>query len=153
MVSWFRQRGRDSSVSPLSDDTPTGELPILDARGFPVSETRPSQSSLKYQQAENIELERALADREALIRLCLYVLDRSRSSGVVQRIEHGLADIGVVAVRPDGVRFDPSSHEAGGAVETEDASLEGIIAETEIPGFLDHDRVLRAPIVIVYKKR
>ncbi|HWD04574.1 MAG TPA: nucleotide exchange factor GrpE [Amycolatopsis sp.] len=99
------------------------------------------------------ELERALADRQALIRLCLYALDRARSGGVVERLEHGLADIGVTALRPDGERFDPSIHEAGGAVATDDPALDGVVCETEVTGFVDHDRLLRAPIVTVYAKR
>lgn len=98
-------------------------------------------------------LERALSDRQALIQLCLYALDRARSGGVVQRIEQGLAGVGVVAVRPDGLRFDPSRHEAGAAVDTEDPALDGVVAETEVVGFTDHDRLLRAPVVTVYKKR
>ncbi|WP_410563024.1 nucleotide exchange factor GrpE [Amycolatopsis sp. cmx-4-61] len=99
------------------------------------------------------ELERALADRQALIRMCLYALDRARSGGVVERLEEGLAAIGVQALRPDGERFDPARHEAGGAVPTEDPALDGIVAETEVTGFADHDRLLRAPIVTVYAKK
>ena len=98
-------------------------------------------------------LDRALADRQALIQLCLYALDRARSGGVVERIEQGLARIGVTAVRPEGQRFDPSVHEAGGAVETDNPDLVGLVAETEVPGYADHDRLLRAPVVMVYKKR
>ncbi|TVT11950.1 nucleotide exchange factor GrpE [Amycolatopsis bartoniae] len=101
----------------------------------------------------NSVLERALADRQALIQLCLYALDRARSGGVVERIEQGLAGIGVTAVRPDGQRFDPSRHEAGGAVATDDPALDGVVAETEVVGFADHDQLLRAPIVTVYTKR
>jgi molecular chaperone GrpE (heat shock protein) len=99
------------------------------------------------------ELERALADRQALIRMCLYALDRARSGGVVERLEEGLAAIGVQALRPDGERFDPARHEAGGAVPTEDPALDGIVAETEVTGFADHDRLLRAPVVTVYAKK
>ncbi|MFF1609825.1 nucleotide exchange factor GrpE [Amycolatopsis sp. NPDC058278] len=99
------------------------------------------------------DLERALADRQALIQMCLYALDRARSGGVVERLEEGLAAIGVQALRPDGERFDPARHEAGGAVPTEDPALEGIVAETEVTGFADHDRLLRAPIVTVYAKK
>lgn len=99
------------------------------------------------------ELERALADRQALIQMCLYALDRARSGGVVERLEQGLAAIGVQALRPDGERFDPARHEAGGAIPTEDPALEGIVAETEVTGFADHDRLLRAPIVTVYAKK
>jgi molecular chaperone GrpE (heat shock protein) len=99
------------------------------------------------------DLERALADRQALIRMCLYALDRARSGGVVERLEEGLAAIGVQALRPDGERFDPARHEAGGAVPTDDPALDGIVAETEVTGFADHDRLLRAPIVTVYAKK
>ncbi|OXM70890.1 nucleotide exchange factor GrpE [Amycolatopsis vastitatis] len=99
------------------------------------------------------DLERALADRQALIQMCLYALDRARSGGVVERLEEGLAAIGVQALRPDGERFDPAQHEAGGAVPTDDPALDGIVAETEVTGFADHDRLLRAPIVTVYAKK
>jgi molecular chaperone GrpE len=99
------------------------------------------------------DLERALADRQALIQMCLYALDRARSGGVVERLEEGLAAIGVQALRPDGERFDPARHEAGGAVPTDDPALDGVVAETEITGFADHDRLLRAPIVTVYAKK
>ncbi|MFJ7211206.1 nucleotide exchange factor GrpE [Amycolatopsis sp. NPDC098790] len=99
------------------------------------------------------DLDRALADRHALIQMCLYALDRARSGGVVERLEEGLAAIGVQALRPDGERFDPARHEAGGAVPTDDPALDGVVAETEVTGFADHDRLLRAPIVTVYAKK
>jgi len=93
------------------------------------------------------------AERRALISLCLYALDRARSAGVTERLEAGLAEVGVQAVRPDGERFDPSVHEAGGAEPTDDPALVGRIAETEVPGFTDRGQSLRAPIVIVYVAR
>lgn len=100
------------------------------------------------------ELEAALADRQALIRLCLYALDRARSAGTADRIEQGLADIGVRALRPDpGQRFDPSMHEAGAAVPTDDATLEGTVVETEVVGFRDQDFLVRAPVVTVHTRR
>lgn len=95
----------------------------------------------------------ALTDRHTLIRLCLYALDRARSDGVVERLEQGLAGIGVHAVRPEGQRFDPAVHEAGGAVPTDDTALAGTVAETEVVGFVDHGRLLRAPVVTVYTRR
>lgn len=97
-------------------------------------------------------LDQALAERRALVELCLYALDRARSSGVAERIEQGLTGAGVSAMRPDGQRFDPAIHEAGGTVPTQDAGLDGLVAETEVVGFTDRGRVLRAPVVIVYKK-
>lgn len=115
----------DTNVDPISASSP-------------VEDTRP------------IELDRARADRQALIQLCLYALDRARSAGVAERIEQGLADVGVRAVRPDGERFDPSRHEAGAAVPTDDAVLVGSIAETEMVGFSDDEGALRVPVVTVY---
>ena len=100
--------------------------------------------------AQNAEIDRLRAERAELIRLCLYALDRARSGGVVERLEEGLAGVGVTAVRPDGEKFDPAVHEAGGTVPTTDPDLDGTIAETELVGFRDGDKVLRAPIVTVY---
>lgn len=94
---------------------------------------------------------RAMADRESLIRLCLYALDRARSSGVEERLTEGLAQVGVQVLRPAGERFDPSRHEAGGTVAAPDARLDGLVAETEVPGFTDGHQVLRPPVVTVYR--
>lgn len=96
--------------------------------------------------------ERALAERRSLVQLCLYALDRARSSGVAERIEEGLASVGVTALRPDGQRFDPACHEAGGTVATEDEGLDGVVAETEIVGFIDRGQLLRPPVVTVYNR-
>jgi hypothetical protein len=98
-------------------------------------------------------LARTLADRGTLVRLCLYALDRARSDGVAERIERGLAGIGVTAVRPDGLPFDPALHEAAGTVGTDDAALAGLIAATEVTGFTDNGQVLRVPVVVVYQLR
>ena len=98
-------------------------------------------------------LDRALAERAELIKLCLYALDRARSNGVVERLADGLGDIGVHRLRPDGLPFDPARHEAGGTVPTDDPALDGLIAETEVLGFADRDQVLRAPVVTVYQVR
>jgi molecular chaperone GrpE len=95
-------------------------------------------------------LEQALDERKLLIKLCVYAMDRARSSGVAERIESGLAGIGVAAIRPEGERFDPAKHEAGGTAPTDDPSLDGIVAETEIVGFTDRGQQLRPPVVIVY---
>lgn len=93
----------------------------------------------------------ALTERTTLIQLCVYAMDRARSAGVVERLSEGLGGVGVVALRPDGALFDPGLHEAGGTVDTDDPALDGVIAETEVLGFADRDRVLRAPIVTVYQ--
>ena len=97
-------------------------------------------------------INQALAERRSLVQLCLYALDRARSTGVAERIEEGLASVGVTALRPDGQRFDPTYHEAGGTVATEDEALDGVVAETEVVGYSDRGETLRAPIVTVYNK-
>ncbi|MHA6801660.1 nucleotide exchange factor GrpE [Bounagaea algeriensis] len=93
------------------------------------------------------------AERARLIELCLYAVDRARSTGVAERLTLGLAEVGVVALRPDGAWFDPARHEAAGTVETTDPALDGVILGTEVPGFADRERVLRAPVVTVYRLR
>ena len=157
-VAWFR---KDGSVDP--DDTPTGQIAAVsltqiveeaDAEKGTGSPAVASDTDVHpLQPVATTDLERALADRQALIQMCLYALDRARSGGVVERLEEGLAAIGVQALRPDGQRFDPARHEAGGAIPTDDPMLDGTVAETEVTGFADHDRLLRAPIVTVYAKK
>jgi molecular chaperone GrpE len=147
------RQGRDDPGVTAMEEVPTGPIQAstLDKIISEAEGTAPSEGA-SNPDVES-QLERALSDRQALIQLCLYALDRARSGGVVERIEQGLANIGVVAVRPDGLRFDPSLHEAGGAVDTDDPGLDGLVAETEVVGFTEGDRLLRAPIVTVYKKR
>jgi hypothetical protein len=101
---------------------------------------------------EGPDLDQALTERRSLVQLCLYALDRARSAGVAERLEEGLAGVGVTALRPDGIRFDPAFHEAGGTVATTDETLDGLVAETEVVGFTDRGEVLRPPIVTVYSK-
>ncbi|QRP46149.1 nucleotide exchange factor GrpE [Amycolatopsis sp. FDAARGOS 1241] len=146
-MAWFRHR--------TADDDATGQIArvIDEADNSGTGDDHPASNGGVDVVAAPGDLERALADREALIQLCLYALDRARSGGVVQRLEHGLAGIGVTALRPDGQRFDPALHEAGAAVATDDPALDGVVCETEVTGFADHDRLLRAPVVTVYAKR
>lgn len=101
--------------------------------------------------ARGEQLERVVSEREALIQLCVYALDRAHSTGVAHKISEGLADVGVRAVHPDGQRFDPAVHEAGATVGTADPALDGVIAETEMPGFADRNAVVRAPVVTVFR--
>ncbi|WP_414637608.1 nucleotide exchange factor GrpE [Amycolatopsis sp.] len=145
--SWFRR-----DPGPGSED-PTGQIPAQSMAKIIEEADGTAAADGASNTDVNSVMERALADRQALIQLCLYALDRARSGGVVERLEQGLAGIGVTAVRPDGQRFDPSLHEAGGAVVTDDPALDGVVAETEVVGFADHETLLRAPVVTVYTKR
>jgi molecular chaperone GrpE (heat shock protein) len=56
-------------------------------------------------------------------------------------------------VEPTGERFDPSHHEAGGALPTTDDDLVGKIAAVEAPGYADRGVLLRPPVVTVYQRR
>jgi molecular chaperone GrpE len=81
----------------------------------------------------------------------IYAFDRARTPAVQQRLTAGLAQIGVQVVRPDGGPFDPGSHEAGGVLPTADPALHNVVAETECAGFRDGDRIVREPVVVVYR--
>lgn len=159
MPAWFR---KDENP----DDVPTGQIPAVsltqiidEVDGKERAGTEPVKPASEPDVhpvsvvAAGSDLEQALAERQSLIQLCLYALDRARSSGVVERLEQGLAGIGVHALRPDGDKFDPGVHEAGSAMPTDNAALDGMVAETEVAGFADRERLLRAPIVTVYTKR
>ncbi|MQA08548.1 MAG: nucleotide exchange factor GrpE [Pseudonocardiaceae bacterium] len=151
MGSWFKRSKQAGGAEREDPPTSPTRLPTAEELAAHISGNGGTEQDDDASD-HTVEAEQVTSDRQALIQLCLYALDRARSSGVAERIEHGLADVGVVALRPDGERFDPAVHEAGGAVPTDDASLDGLVAETEVVGFLDRNRVLRAPIVTVYTK-
>jgi molecular chaperone GrpE len=167
MAAWFRKSGADSAAAGDAPeealDAPTGQIPgadlskIIEEADGTGPRTEASEPDVEpvglAAPGAGVDLDQALADRKALIQLCLYAMDRARSGGVAERLEQGLAAIGVTAMRPDGQRFDPALHEAGGAVPTGDATLEGTVAETEVVGFADRGRLLRAPVVTVYTRR
>jgi molecular chaperone GrpE len=60
----------------------------------------------------------------------------------------GFEPLGITVLRPDGERFDPTMHEAGGVEPTDDDALPGTIAETELVGFADRGRLVREPVVV-----
>jgi molecular chaperone GrpE len=93
----------------------------------------------------------AAAERRILIDLLIYAWDRARSAGVHERLAAGLAQVGVEVLRPDGAVFDPAAHEVGGVVKTADPLLHNTIAETESAGFRDRERLIREPVVVVYR--
>ncbi len=98
------------------------------------------------------ELEVLRQERTALIELCLYARDRVSSPAAAERLDAGLAELGVVALRPDGEAFDPAQHEAAASVPTADPERHGTVAETEVPGYADRGAVVRAPVVSVFRK-
>jgi molecular chaperone GrpE len=169
MASWFKQR-RDKEEDEAAEADSTIEVKAhVIADAVRAAEQQPSargiaadglvtggdfaeQAAVDPPPADVSALEQAMAERRSLVQLCLYALDRAKSAGVVERLEEGLAGVGVAAIRPDGARFDPAYHEAGGTVATTDDLLDGVVAETEVVGFSDRGEVLRVPIVTVYSK-
>lgn len=91
-------------------------------------------------------------ERRQLIDLLIYAWDRARSPGVWERLEAGLAEVGVQVLRPDGEPFDPNAHEVGGTEPTDDESKVDTVAETEVVGFADRGMVIREPVVVVYRR-
>ncbi len=175
MASWFKRKGEDEVDGQSADDSTESTIEvkaqvIADAvrAAEPPSQQVGAQAGIAadglvagtdFEQPadapvapEAEQLDQVLAERKSLVQLCLYALDRARSAGVAERLEEGLAGVGVDAIRPDGVRFDPAYHEAGGTVSTADETLDGLVAETEVVGFSDRGDVLRVPIVTVYSK-
>lgn len=98
------------------------------------------------------ELARLQQERTALIELCLYARDRVGSPAAAERVDAGLAGLGITPLRPDGLPFDPSLHEAAATVPTEDPMLHGTVAETEVPGYADRGALVRPPVVSVYRR-
>ena len=92
------------------------------------------------------------AERRALIDLLVYAWDRARSPGVWERLAAGLEQVGVSVLRPDGEGFDPARHEVGGVEPTTDQDRHDTVAETELAGFSDRGRVVREPIVVIYRR-
>jgi molecular chaperone GrpE len=108
-------------------------------------------SDIQDQDTELIMDSDPSVERRLLLDLLIYAWDRARSAGVWERLSVGLAGVGVEVVRPDGEVFDPIAHEAGGVEPTSDPLLHNTVAETESVGFLDRGRVIREPVVVVYR--
>ena len=90
-------------------------------------------------------------EREKLIDLLLYARDRVSSPAVASRMDDSLGQLSIRVIHPQiGDRFDPKHHEASATVATTDPAQHGTIAEVELAGYVDGDRLVRAPIVTVY---
>jgi hypothetical protein len=92
-------------------------------------------------------------DRGNLVQACIYLRDRVTSTALATRLDQALRQVGVSTVDPTGERFDPSHHEAGGALPTTNDALVGTIAAVEAPGYADRGVLLRPPVVTVYQRR
>jgi hypothetical protein len=93
----------------------------------------------------------ASADRTVLVDACIWMRDRATSPALAQHLDGAFARVGVTQVDATGQRFDPSVHEAGSVIAAGSPAEDGIIARTETPGYTDRGRLLRHPIVTVYR--
>lgn len=93
----------------------------------------------------------AVSDRGALVEACIWMRDRATSPALAQHLDGAFARVGVAPVDATGQRFDPAVHEAGGVVAAGSPAEDGIIARTEQIGYTDRGRLLRHPIVTVYR--
>ncbi|MEJ2888563.1 nucleotide exchange factor GrpE [Actinomycetospora aeridis] len=91
-------------------------------------------------------------DRAVLVELCIDLADRLRTTapGLRARVHRGLADVGVVAIEPDGQPFDGTHHDAVDREPTTEPARDRTVASTERAGYLDHGLLLRRPEVVVY---
>ena len=151
VATWFKGKRKDDAEAESTQQVDAQV--ITEAIAYPP-QPEPEYAAPPEPEVPAVDLaafEQLAAERKAMVALCLYAHDRARSSGVAERLEEGLAGVGVEAMRPDGERFDPAVHEAGGTADTDDPTLDGVVAETEVVGFNDRGQVLRPPIVTVYK--
>ena len=93
----------------------------------------------------------AAADRTALVETCIWMRDRATSPALAAHLDQTFEQVGVHAIDATGQRFDPTVHEAGSTVAARNPSEDGIIARTETPGYADRGRLLRHPVVAVYR--
>lgn len=93
----------------------------------------------------------AMSDRNALVEACIWMRDRATSPALAQHLDGAFAKVGVSQVDATGQRFDPAVHEAGSTIAAGSPAEDGIIARTEQIGYTDRGRLLRHPIVTVYR--
>lgn len=119
----------------LEDASDDGEDYVL------YSEVRPHLEELVVLQEQ----------RGKMVDLLLYARDRVSSPAVASRMDDNLGLLGIQVLVPAvGDRFDPALHEASATVPTDDPAVHGTIAEVELAGYTDGDRMVRPPIVTVY---
>ncbi|GIH70120.1 nucleotide exchange factor GrpE [Sphaerimonospora thailandensis] len=108
-------------------------------------------------QAVTQQIDRLLSagsvDRDALVHACVRHRDQlsERFPHLDEQLCAALESVGVLEVRVDGQRFDARVHEAVDLSPTADPGLHDIVARTTRCGYVDGDRVLRVPRVVVYR--
>jgi molecular chaperone GrpE (heat shock protein) len=92
-------------------------------------------------------------DRSTLVGSCIRFRDQlsERFPHLAHRLGAALEAAGVREIRADGQAFDGRRHEAVGTVSTADPDLHDLVSQTVRCGYVDGDRVLRVPEVMIYR--
>lgn len=127
--------------------------PALQAPAFaPASGTGAVSGAIPVGQLqESARAAQNTADRTVLVETCIWMRDRATSPALAQHLDGAFVKVGVAQVDATGQRFDPAVHEAGSTVAARGPADEGIIARTEQIGYTDRGRIVRHPIVTVYR--
>lgn len=90
-------------------------------------------------------------DRAVLVDVCIWLRNRLKSEALIEGLDAALDEAGVRMVQVEGADFDPGRHEAGSVTPTADPGLDGTIFCTESPGWMDRGKLVRPPVVAVYR--
>lgn len=105
----------------------------------------------KHAAAEKAAADAAAAERARLVELCVDLHERLPGEGLRERVTHTLEQVGVELLTGANERFDPLLHEAAGDTPTADEQLDDVVASTQRLGYRDHDRLVREPVVLIYR--
>ena len=131
---------------------PKAPMPVPVGAFAPAPGTGAGSGPIPVQQLqEPARAAQALSDRTVLVEACIWMRDRATSPALAQHLDGAFTRVGVTGVDATGQRFDPAVHEAGGTIAAGSPAEDGIIARTEQIGYTDRGRLLRHPIVTVYR--
>ncbi|MBO3749034.1 nucleotide exchange factor GrpE [Streptosporangiaceae bacterium NEAU-GS5] len=134
--------------------------PPAPAPGWPAGPTLDSAlrevAASGASQAVTQQIQRLLAEgpgREALVQACVRYRDllADRYPQLAGTLAAALAASGVRETHADGQPFDGRLHEAVDVAPTADPRLHDRVARTVRCGYVDGDRILRVPTVVVYR--
>ncbi|THV33468.1 nucleotide exchange factor GrpE [Glycomyces buryatensis] len=141
-----------AALSGRSITAPLAQTPVMAPPASAPPAMGPGSGPIPVAQlADGARGAQALTDRTALVEACIWMRDRATSPALAQHLDQAFGRVGVAPVDATGQRFDPAVHEAGSTVAARSAAEDGLVARTEIPGYTDRGRLLRHPVVAVYR--
>jgi hypothetical protein len=142
--------------APPSPPVPPAPTPVRSAptatdvlRGALAAVGRTTSSVAVQQQIERL-LGRP-ASRDELVAHCIAQRDQAAEPENDERLMFALAEVGVHPVWVHGVPFDAQRHESIGRLAAPSAQQHDTVALTEQVGYIDGERILRLPKVVVYR--